>query len=413
MFVHIDCNSYFASCEIATNRELEGKPVIVANDNEAGGGIVLALNAEAKALGLKRGDPVFKVKNIIKLNGVQLCHADHKKYHHISAAIMNAVQQQGLVLDFVQYSVDEFFGSMPLNDADELRHYVGLVKQLIWDKMHIPVSCGCAQTYTLAKAATHFAKHYQGYNGICVLTPEKREQALGLLPIADVWGVGRQNRMKLESMGVRTALDFVRVDEKVLRNAFGISGLRTWYELQGQPCLNLERPALQKSIMQSRTFAFMISSKEELAKEIKTFAQSCCVSLRAQKAMTESVSLFVTTNRHREDLEQYSNSAGMKFRSPTDDTGQVIKAALQLLDVIFREGYKYKQAGVVLNDITQVEGSQLDLFAAENNERRHKLMQVTDAINHKFGNDAISFSMTKKDFQDINAPLTYPNDENK
>jgi DNA polymerase V len=413
MFVHIDCNSYFASCEIATNRELEGKPVIVANDNEAGGGIVLALNAEAKALGLKRGDPVFKVKNIIKLNGVQLCHADHKKYHHISAAIMNAVQQQGLVLDFVQYSVDEFFGSMPLNDADELRHYVGLVKQLIWDKMHIPVSCGCAQTYTLAKAATHFAKHYQGYNGICVLTPEKREQALGLLPIADVWGVGRQNRMKLESMGVRTALDFVRVDEKVLRNAFGISGLRTWHELQGQPCLNLERPALQKSIMQSRTFAFMISSKEELAKEIKTFAQSCCVSLRAQKAMTESVSLFVTTNRHREDLEQYSNSAGMKFRSPTDDTGQVIKAALQLLDVIFREGYKYKQAGVVLNDITQVEGSQLDLFAAENNERRHKLMQVTDAINHKFGNDAISFSMTKKDFQDINAPLTYPNDENK
>lgn len=413
MFVHIDCNSYFASCEIATNRELEGKPVIVANDNEAGGGIVLALNAEAKALGLKRGDPVFKVKNIIKLNGVQLCHADHKKYHHISAAIMNAVQQQGLVLDFVQYSVDEFFGSMPLNDADELRHYVGLVKQLIWDKMHIPVSCGCAQTYTLAKAATHFAKHYQGYNGICVLTPEKREQALGLLPIADVWGVGRQNRMKLESMGVRTALDFVRVDEKVLRNAFGISGLRTWHELQGQPCLNLERPALQKSIMQSRTFAFMISSKEELAKEIKTFAQSCCVSLRAQKAMTESVSLFVTTNRHREDLEQYSNSAGMKFRSPTDDTGQVIKAALQLLDVIFREGYKYKQAGVVLNDITQVEGSQLDLFAAENNERRHKLMQVTDAINHKFGNDAIGFSMTKKDFQDINAPLTYPNDENK
>lgn len=413
MFVHIDCNSYFASCEIATNRELEGKPVIVANDNEAGGGIVLALNAEAKALGLKRGDPVFKVKNIIKLNRVQLCHADHKKYHHISAAIMNAVQQQGLVLDFVQYSVDEFFGSMPLNDADELRHYVGLVKQLIWDKMHIPVSCGCAQTYTLAKAATHFAKHYQGYNGICVLTPEKREQALGLLPIADVWGVGRQNRMKLESMGVRTALDFVRVDEKVLRNAFGISGLRTWHELQGQPCLNLERPALQKSIMQSRTFAFMISSKEELAKEIKTFAQSCCVSLRAQKAMTESVSLFVTTNRHREDLEQYSNSAGMKFRSPTDDTGQVIKAALQLLDVIFREGYKYKQAGVVLNDITQVEGSQLDLFAAENNERRHKLMQVTDAINHKFGNDAISFSMTKKDFQDINAPLTYPNDENK
>lgn len=413
MFVHIDCNSYFASCEIATNRELEGKPVIVANDNEAGGGIVLALNAEAKALGLKRGDPVFKVKNIIKLNRVQLCHADHKKYHHISAAIMNAVQQQGLVLDFVQYSVDEFFGSMPLNDADELRHYVGLVKQLIWDKMHIPVSCGCAQTYTLAKAATHFAKHYQGYNGICVLTPEKREQALGLLPIADVWGVGRQNRMKLESMGVRTALDFVRVDEKVLRNAFGISGLRTWHELQGQPCLNLERPALQKSIMQSRTFAFMISSKEELAKEIKTFAQSCCVSLRAQKAMTESVSLFVTTNRHREDLEQYSNSAGMKFRSPTDDTGQVIKAALQLLDVIFREGYKYKQAGVVLNDITQVEGSQLDLFAAENNERRHKLMQVTDAINHKFGNDAIGFSMTKKDFQDINAPLTYPNDENK
>ena len=146
MILHIDCNSYFASCEVATRPGLEGKPVVVANDNEAGGGVILALTPEAKALGLKRGTPLFKVRSLIRLNDVVVCPADHKKYRRISHHIMEIVQQQQIVLDFVQYSVDEFFGMLPLDDPDEVRHYVSKVKEAITSATRIPVSCGCSQT---------------------------------------------------------------------------------------------------------------------------------------------------------------------------------------------------------------------------------------------------------------------------
>lgn len=410
MFLHIDCNSFFASCEIASNRALEGTPVVVANDNEAGGGIILALNAEAKALGLKRGNPVFQVRSLLKLNHVNVCPADHRKYHSVSSNIMRAVQQQGLVLDFVQYSVDEFFGSMPLDDEQELRLYVGKVKDLIWEETHIPVSCGCADTYTLAKVATHFAKSHKGYHGICVLNEEKRERALSLLPVGEVWGIGRRNQAKLTKMCIVTALDLVHVDEQKIKSIFGVSGLRTWYELRGRACIDLERSAQQKSIMQSRTFAYMTDKKAELNKNIAGYAQACCTSLRHQQSMAAAVTVFIATNPHRADLPQYSNSATQKFRSPTDDTSLVMKEAQKLLDSIFRKGYQYKRAGIILTGITEVEGSQLDLFSAENDERRRKLMKVTDVINQKFGHDAIGFSVTKADNHTPNHPLTYPGD---
>ena len=223
MFLHIDCNSYFASCEVATRPGLEGKPVVVANDNEAGGGIILALTAEAKALGLKRGIPLFKVRNLLKLNHVVICPPDHKKYRRISKQIMSAVQEQAIVLDFVQYSVDEFFGSLPVEEPDEVRHYVSRVKEMITSTTGIPVSCGCSQSYTLAKVATHYAKHYKGYHGICVLTPENRRKALSMLDIADVWGIGRKNQKKLIERGIRTAQDFVDCDEKMVESLFTVA----------------------------------------------------------------------------------------------------------------------------------------------------------------------------------------------
>ncbi|MDY5969853.1 MAG: hypothetical protein SPJ13_07580, partial [Bacteroidales bacterium] len=387
--------------------------VVVANDNAAGGGIILALNAEAKAFGLKRGDPLFKVRNLIQLNHVNICQARHRLYHEISSRIMQMVLQQGLVLDFVQYSVDEFFGTMPLDDSDLLRHYVGLVKDLIWKEVHIPVSCGCAQSYTLAKVATHFAKEYKGYKGICVLPPDKRQHALELLPIGEVWGIGRKSRKKLEELSIHTAQDFVNLHEKRVRETTGTTGLRTWKELRGQPCVDLERPTIQGSIMQSRTFAFMLEKKEDLEQEVKGFVQACCVSLRKQQALCGSATLFIATNRHRLDLPQYANEATFNFLSPTNDTALVLKAVHKLLDQVYRTGVKYKRAGVVLTNIVPTEGSQLDLFSAFENERRQKLMHVADKINRKFGSDAIGFSSTKENFHELNAPLTYPNDNAK
>lgn len=392
MLIHIDCNSFFASCEIATNLELEGKPVVVANENEAGGGVLLALNDEAKSLGLKRGQPVFQVRRFMELNHVQVCRADHKKYRNISHQIMEAVRQQDIVLDFVQYSIDEFFGSLPLDSPEEVRHYVQMVKDHIVATTHIPVSCGCSQSYTLAKVATHFAKHYKGYDGICVLTPDKREKALSMLPIADVWGIGRQNRKKLEQLGIATALDFVHHSEQEISNLFSIAGVRTYRELKGIPSIDLKRPALQSSIAQSRTFGYMLTDKESLEQHIRTFASACALKLREQHGVCSAVTVFVATNRHRQDLLQYSNSATAKLVQPISDTPTIVKTALQMMDSIYRKGFQYKQAGVILGNISEEQGQQLNLFSAPQDERRRKLMQVADSINAKFGGDKLHFS---------------------
>ena len=403
MFLHIDCNSYFASCEVATRPGLEGKPIVVANDNEAGGGVILALTPEAKALGLKRGIPLFKVRSLLRLNNVVICPVDHKKYRRISRQIMDAVKQQDIVLDFVQYSVDEFFGSLPIEEPDEVRQYVRQVMEMITSTTRIPVSCGCSQSYTLAKVATHYAKHYKGYHGICVLTPENRRKALSMLDIADVWGIGRKNQKKLIGLGIRTAQDFADCDEHVVQNLFSVTGVRTWQELRGIPCIDLNRPERQRSIMQSRTFAHMTDNIEDLRQSVRAFASSCALKLREQHSVCRTVQVFLSTNRHRDDLAQYRNSAATHLPSLSSDTPTLTKAALAALDEVYRNGFLYKQAGVILHDISNEEGMQLDLFSAPEDERRRRLMQVADTLNKKFGDDTITLG-SKTEHSSLDLP---------
>lgn len=391
MYLHIDCNTFFASCEVATREGLEGKPVVVANDNEAGGGIILALTPEAKALGLKRGMPMFKVRNMIRLNGVVVCQADHKKYHRISNLIMQEVQQQEIVQDFVQYSVDEFFGWLPVEEPNEVRHYVRMVKERITERSGIPVSCGCSQSYTLAKLATHFAKTFKGYEGICVLPPDKREKALAMTPIAEVWGIGRKQCKKLIDMGIATALDFVESDERQLQRLLTTTGMRTWRELQGTPSIELRNRDRKQSIAHSRTFAYMTDSLPTLEQYVRGYAAATAATLREQHSVCRTVTVFLCTNRHRADLPQYRNGATTKRATATADSTALIKQAIDLLRSIYRTGYQYKQAGVILSDISQEQGMQLDLFSEPDDARRRRLMQVADALNKKFGDDTISF----------------------
>lgn len=391
MRLHIDCNSYFASCEVATDPTLEGRPVVVANVNEAGGGVILALNAEAKALGLKRGNPVFKVKRELERLHVAVCRADHKKYRRISQQLMEAVKEQGLVLDFVQYSVDEFFGQLPLDDPDEARYYIRQIKDHIERTTRIPVSCGYAPTMTLAKVATHYAKTYRGYDGVCVMMPESRETALRKLPVGEVWGVGRQLRKKMMVLGVETALEFARMEERKVRHEFNTAGVNTWRELNGVPCITMDRGGLQSSIAQSRTFAYMTSEKETLLKALRQFAQDCAAKLRQQEGECGAVTVFVATNRHRPDLMQYQNGATEKLQQRTSDTVVIIKATERLLDQVYRPYFQYKQAGVVLGDIRKTEGRQLDMFTIEEDERHRRLMSVADKINQKFGDGTVHF----------------------
>lgn len=392
MFLHIDCNTFYASCEVSLRPDLQGKPVVVANCNEAGGGIILALTREAKELGLKRGHPVFQVKALLDRHNVAVFPANLPKYVDISRRLMQVVRDMEVVLDFKQYSVDEFFGTLPTDDPEELRECAARVKAHIEHCTGIPVSCGIAQSYTLAKVATWYAKRYKGYQGVCVLPPDKVEVALRGLPIEEVWGIGRRSAPRLQKMGIRTAWDYVQTPEYFIKKQFHLPGVRTWQELQGTPTVDIDNPPTQKTLMHSRTFTYMTDSFDTLRTYLSNYAAAAARKLRDQHGVCLCVGAFLATNSHREDLAQYGNSATVRLGVATADTVVITKAALAALDAIFRPGYQYKKAGVMLSEITTDEAIQLDLFdspPAEDLQRSRRLMEVMDDVNRRFGMDTL------------------------
>lgn len=394
VILHIDCNTFYASCEVSLRPDLQGKPVVVANCNEAGGGIILALTKEAKALGLKRGNPVFQVKQILNDNNVAVFPANLPKYVDISRRLMQVVKEQDIVLNFTQYSVDEFFGELPTDDVQELRECALKVKAHIEHCTGIPVSCGISQTYTLAKVATWFAKRYKGYKGVCVLPEEARETALRKLPIADVWGIGRRSAPRLETMGIHTAWDYAQTPEYFIHKQFKVTGARTWKELHGIRAVDIESPAQQKTIMHSRTFTYMTSDREQLRTYISNYAIAAARKLRDQHSVCLSIGAFIVTNSHREDLAQYGNSALVRLNVATADSSIILKAALEAFESIYRTGFQYKKAGVILSDITTDEAIQLDLFESQpqDMERQKRLMGIMDDINKRYGMDSVRYA---------------------
>ncbi len=396
MYIHLDCNNFFVSCELVSRPELKGTPVVVANDNGNNGGIILALNAEAKAVGLKRGNPLFQVTEILEKKQVTVIDVHHHLYHDVSRHIMDEVRKTEMVLDFVQYSVDEFFGQMPDDDPTRLRGYLQQLKDLILDKTGIPVSCGAGLSYTLAKTATWFAKHYPAYQGICIMPADKREQALTKVPIKDVWGIGRRSIKKIEARGIKTALDYTRQPEAWVNRQFGVTGVRTWKELKGVPAITIASHERQKSIMYSRTFAHMTCNKTILMRELSNYASAATRRLREQGSLCQTVTLFLATNRHRTDLPQYYADDTIRLSTATDDSAQVIQAVTVLLERIYKESYQYKQAGVILGQLQDNQGVQLDLFAADQvseQAKQKRLMQAIDGINKRFGSNQIHFAI--------------------
>ena len=396
MYIHLDCNNFFVSCELVSRPELKGTPVVVANNNDNNGGIILALNQEAKAVGLKRGNPIFQVTSIIERHRVTVIDVHHELYHQTSHHIMDEVRKTEMVQGFVQYSVDEFFGEMPDDDPVRLRGYLKQLKDLILQETDIPVSCGAGESYTLAKTATWFAKHYPGYRGICVIPAVKREQALSVLPIREVWGIGRRRIKTVEQAGIKTALDFVKQQERWVSRIFGVTGVRTWKELNGIPAITIAGHDRQKSIMYSRTFARMVTSKTALIRELSNFATAATRRLREKQLLCRTVTLFLATNRHRPDLPQYYNDDTIRLSSPTDDSLQVTETVMQLLDRLYLENYHYKQAGIILGQLQSSDGIQLDIFAPDQVEevsRQKRLMQAIDGINRRFGKNQIHFAI--------------------
>lgn len=395
MIAHFDCNAFYVSVELSFRPDLAGCPAVVANCNEADGGIILALNDEAKQLGLKRGNPVFQVKEQLNKHHVAVFGANLPKYVEMSRRITQIVKDTEIPETFIPYSIDEFFCVIPVDDPASLRRYMAQIKDAIMRGTGIPVSCGASSTYTLAKAATHFAKHYNGYRGICIITPDKKEAALQKLKIEDVWGIGRASIAKLSHYGIQTAYDLILKKESFVRRLCALGGAKTWKELQGIPCIDLSLPAQQLSMSHTRTFTYMVVSLEELKTYVASYCAPVALKLRAQKSVCAQVWVMLKTNRHRPDLPQYNPATCAVLTTPVNDTLKITQIALQLLEKIYQPGFQYKVAGVTLTQISSDEGVQLDLFEdpARSTEKMSRLMQSLDRLNAKFGPDKVHLAI--------------------
>ena len=383
MWALVDCNTFFASVEKVFHPGLRGKPVCVLSSND---GIIVALTAEAKKLGLKRGDAVFKVKDIVDRNNVAVFSGNMMLYAAMSKRIVSIIRQSVEKVD--QYSIDECFADLDGYGARyDLAEYMRDVADRIRLWTDIPVSIGIAPTKTLAKVGSKFAKQYPGYRSVCLIdTPEKRRKALSMFPLEDVWGIGRRSYEKLLSLGVRTPLEFADKPGDWVERHFHKPGVQTWKELNGFPCIDTTEILQRQSITTSRSFGQMVTDPGKLKAAVAHFTAGCANKLRSQDCVAKAVTVYVCSNRFREDLPQYFNAATYRLPVGTADTIELTETALGLLESIYRPGISYKKSGVILGEISPGNAVQQDLFdSIDNRPGRLDLSKTVDLLNHRYG----------------------------
>ena len=383
MYGLIDCDSFYASCEQVFRPDLRHRPVIVLSGND---GCVIALTREAKALGIKRGIPYFKIKKEIECHHIAVFSSNFTLYGDLSSRVVRMIMNRADEVEV--YSIDEAFINL-IGEKDPIS-FCSRLRREIWQGVNIPVSIGIAPTRTLAKIATDFAKHYKGYEGVCLIdTDEKREKALRLIAIDEVWGIGRQRSKKMALYGIKTAWDFTQKKASWTRKNFKIQGLRTWNELQGISCLDAYSPAEKQSICTSRTFSHPIADVELLAERVAVFVAACAKKLRFQNGVSDTLTVFIYTSRHQQDQPQHQEAFPVHLETATNDTLELTHMALQVLRHIYRKGYLYKKAGVIVSNITSSNTVQQNLFDKINRPQRLKLNQAIDRINEKLGQNTI------------------------
>lgn len=382
MIALADCNSFFASVEKVFHAGLRGKPVCVLSSND---GNVVALTQEAKALGIRRGDPYFKIKDLITKHNVAVFSGNIMLYSAMSKRVQSIMKQT--VAHTESYSIDEQF--LYLDGYEKHYSLVELMKEIVrrialWTD--IPVSVGIARTKTLAKVASKFAKQYKGYGGVCMIdNDEKRRKALALFELTDIWGIGPGTFAKLTALGISTPLQFADMPGDWVQKHFHKPGYQTWLELNGKPCIDTKELIQRQTITTSRSFGLMISDKEQLKASVAYFTASCCNTLRGQNSAAARISVFVCSNRFRDDLEQYANIATMRFSTPSADTVEITQAAMSLIDRIYRPGILYKKSGVILSEIVSGCSHPILFDTVEDRESRVELSRTIDRMNHKYG----------------------------
>ncbi|TDE09791.1 Y-family DNA polymerase [Dyadobacter psychrotolerans] len=387
MFALIDCNNFYASCERVFRPELNGVPIVVLSNND---GCVVARSNEAKALNIPMGAPAFEYEKMFEKHGVQVFSSNYALYGDMSARVMTILGT--FCPDLEVYSIDEAFLCF-----DGFKHFdlqrIGIeMKRKVHKCTGIPVSVGFAPTKALAKVANKIAKKFPELGGVYIIdTVEKLQKAIKWLKIEDVWGIGRQHAKRLNDQGVITALDFTLMGDAWVKKNMSIVGLRLKKELSGIRTLELDEIADKKSIACTRSFDKNYSIYDEIKERVVTYATICAEKLRKQDCCCNVLQIFIVTNFFRQDQPQYSMSISVDLPFPTNSSIELAEFAIQALKRIYKPGFGYKKAGVIVLELTPEDSKQTMIF--ENSNPKHlELMAVIDKLNKSYGQQKVKLA---------------------
>lgn len=381
MFALADVNSFYASCETVFRPDLKGRPVVVLSNND---GCVIARSAEAKKLGIKMGDPFFKMRDLFDKHNIVTFSSNYALYADMSSRVMTVLEEMSPAVEV--YSIDEAFMNLQgVSNCQNLEEFGREVRAKVLQWTGLTVGVGIAPTKTLAKLANHAAKKWTKTGGVVDLSLLARQRKLmALVEVGDVWGVGRRISKKLNDMGIKTALQLADAPTPLIRKHFNIVLERTVRELRGEPCLELEEFAPTKQqIVCSRSFGDRVTEYELMREAICSHAVRAAEKLRGERQYCRHISAFVKTSPFAVNEVYFGKTAGTKLQIPTQDSRDIVAAATKCLDAIWQDGHRFQKCGVMLGDFYSQGVAQLGLFDEyKPRSNSEQLMAVLDGINH-------------------------------
>ncbi|AMC99894.1 Y-family DNA polymerase [Halomonas chromatireducens] len=387
----VDCNSFYVSCERVFQPRLDGQAVGVLSNND---GCLIARSNEIKALGIEMGTPAFEIQHLVRQGRIHLLSSNYELYGDMSARVQDVLEEYSAGVE--PYSIDEMFVRFDGFANDQLLEHARQLHRKVRQYTGIPVCVGVAPTRTLAKLANRAAKKIPAYRGVCAIRPDNREtQALlKKTELSDVWGVGRRLVGRLSLIGIKSAWDLAQADPKRIRRQFSVTLERTALELRGIPCIELnDFHEPRQRIMTSRSFGKLTNDFSEIREAIRQHGQRGAEKLRRQNSLARAVLVFLKTNPFRNDLPQYSPSLAVELYRPTDDSREILHAAGQALQRIYRQGYRYQKGGVMLLDLIDANRQQLSLLDTPQSDadrnRSQKLMSIMDELNSRMGRGTV------------------------
>ena len=382
----VDCNSFYVSCERLFNPKIRRKPVVVLSNND---GCIISRSTEAKALGIKMGEPYFKAKDIIIKNNVQVFSSNYSLYGDLSRRVMRTLKRFNSEIEI--YSIDEAFIDLSNFSDEEVKNVGKEIRETVLKWTGIPTSIGIAKTKTLSKVANHIAKKKQ--SGVTSLIGvENIDPILEKVEINDIWGVGKQLTKFYHKNGIYNAKQLKNKSNTWIKKNSNVLGSRTAMELRGISCIDLEKTtSKRKSCVVSRSFGKKIEKFQELKESIASYCLNASEKIRSESLVTKSITVFIRTSPFQSRYGFYSNSKTIDLPIATNNSIEIVKVALKGLENIFKNGYRYQKAGVMLSHLSDSTNNK-NLFSSENDEKIKNLMKSIDNTNHKYGRSTLSLA---------------------